>query len=292
MNQHIARYREVSRLNYFAWAFLAMWTVVVAISLWWNLAQQRPETAMGLWWGHGLLWLLGLGGIIFGFNRLRVAHNRIITLMCTDPLTGIANRRIFLESLGGAISFAQRHQTPLSIIMADLDDFKSVNDTFGHTAGDQVLQGFATLLMENSRQEDLAARFGGEEFIMMLPGTSTAEAAVLGERLRRHWKELTCPGLGIRVTASFGVAACQPGDTVDGFIERADQALYDAKIMGKNQVVVGKDTNEQLEEETRKLCHFLNLFSGDSWARKLSERCREAGLFREIAGKRSAPRRL
>src|SRR5664280_3729189 len=160
MNQHIARHPEVSRLNSFAWAFLAMWTLVVMISLWWE---------------HGLLWLLGLGGIIFGFNRLRIAHDRIITLMCTDPLTGIANRRIFLESLGGAISFAQRHQTPLSIIMADLDNFKSVNDTFGHNAGDQVLQTFATLLMENSRQEDLAARFGGEEFIMMLPGTG-AEA--------------------------------------------------------------------------------------------------------------------
>jgi diguanylate cyclase (GGDEF)-like protein len=285
MHQHIARHREVSRLNYFAWAFLAMWTAMVTISLWWNLAQWRSQTAMGLWWGHGLLWLLGLGGIILGFNRLRVAHNRIITLMCTDPLTGIANRRLFLESLGGAISFAQRHQTPLSVIMADLDDFKAVNDTFGHNAGDQVLQDFATLLMENSRQEDLSARFGGEEFIMMLPGTGPEEAAVLGERLRRHWKELTYPG--IRMTASFGVAAYQTGDRVDGFIDRADKALYEAKIMGKDQVVVGKHS-KQLEEETRKLRHFLNLLSGDSWPRNLSESLREAGPLREIAGKRSA----
>jgi len=291
MNQHIARSGEVSRLNYYAWTVLAMWTVVVALSLWWNLAQQRPETAVGLWGGHVLLWLLGLGGIIFGFNRLRVAHDRIITLLYTDSLTGIANRRIFLESLGGAISFAQRHQTPLSIIMADLDDFKSVNDTFGHNAGDQVLQAFATLLRENSRQEDLAARFGGEEFIMMLPGTGAEEAAVLGERLRRHWKEMTSPGISIRVTASFGVAAYQPGDTVDGFIERADQALYDAKTMGKNQVVVGEDTTEQVEEATRKFCHFLSLLPDESWARKLSVRWWEAGPLRGIAGKRTAQRR-
>ena len=115
MNQHIARGGEVSRLNSYAWAFLAMWTVVVALSLWWNLAQPRPETAVGLWWGHGFMWLLGLGGIIFGFNRLRAAHDRIITLLYTDTLTGIANRRIFLESLSGAISFAQRRQTPLSV---------------------------------------------------------------------------------------------------------------------------------------------------------------------------------
>lgn len=288
MNQHISRCGEVSRLNYYAGALLAMWTLVVALSLWWNLAQQRPETALGLWWGHGLLWLLGLGGIIFGFNRLRVAHDRIITLMYTDMLTGIANRRIFLESLGAALSFAQRHQTPLSIIMADLDDFKSVNDTFGHNAGDQVLQAFATLLMENSRQEDLAARFGGEEFIMMLPGTGAEEAAVLGERLRCDWKEVIFPGFSIRVTASFGVTAYQPGDTVDGFIERADQTLYNAKMMGKNQVVVGEDTTEQVEEETRKLCHFLSLLPRKSWQRKLSVSWREARPRREIAGKRSA----
>jgi diguanylate cyclase (GGDEF)-like protein len=288
MNQHIARSGEISRLNYYAWALLAMWTAVVALSLWWNLAQPRPETTGGLWWGHVFLWLLGLGGIIFGFNRLQVAHDRIITLLYTDPLTGIPNRRIFLESLGGAMSFAQRHQTPLSIIMADLDGFKSVNDTFGHNAGDQVLQAFAILLMENSRQEDLAARFGGEEFIMMLPGTGAEEAAVLGERLRRHWKEMTSQGFNIRVTASFGVAAYQPGDTVDGFIERADQALYDAKMLGKDQVVVGDDTAEQVEEAKRKFCHFLSLFPHESWARKLSVRWREAKPLREIAGKRKA----
>jgi diguanylate cyclase (GGDEF)-like protein len=277
MNQHIARYREVSRLNFFAWAFLGMWTVVVAISLWWNLAQQRLETTMGLWWGHGLLWLLGLGGIFFGFHRLRVVYIRIISLMYTDSLTGIANRRIFLESLDGAISFAQRHHTSLSIIMADLDNFKSINDAFGHNVGDLVLQAFANLLVENSRQEDLAARFGGEEFIIMLPGTSAKEAVVLGERLRHHWKEMTSPTFSIQVTASFGVAAYQPGDNVKGLIERADQALYTAKRLGKNQVVVREDTTEQLEEEARKLGNFLSLFTNESWARKQYMKRQEAG---------------
>jgi diguanylate cyclase (GGDEF)-like protein len=290
MNQHIARHREASRLNYFAWAFLAMWTVMVTISLWWNLAQPRPQIVMGLWWGHGLLWLLGLWGIIFGFNRLRVAHNRIITLMCTDPLTGIANRRIFLESLGSAISFAQRHQSPLSVIMADLDDFKAVNDTFGHNAGDQVLQAFATLLMENSRQEDLATRFGGEEFIMMLPGTGPEEAAVLGERLRRQWKELTYPHLRLRMTASFGVAAYQMGEKINGLIERADNALYEAKIMGRDQVVIEK-SSEQVEEETRKVRHFLNLLSDDTGIETSTRSCGKLGRSEKFAGKRSAQRR-
>jgi len=258
MNQHIARYGEVSRLHYYVWALLAMWTVVVALSLWWNLALLRPETVGGLWGGHGLLWLQGLGGIIFSFNRLRVDHDRIITLLYTDLLTGIANRRIFLESLGGAISFAQRHQTPLSIIMADLDDFKSVNDTFGHNAGDRVLQAFATLLMENSREEDLIARWGGEEFIMMLPGTSATEATVFGERLRHRFEEITFPDSGIRLTASFGVAAYQPGETSTSFIDRADQALYEAKRLGKNQVIILEDEAKQIEEEKQKLLHFVS----------------------------------
>jgi predicted signal transduction protein with EAL and GGDEF domain len=137
----------------------------------------------------------------------------------------------------------------------------------------------------------LAARFGGEEFIMMLPGTGAEAAAVLGERLRRHWQEMTFPGFNIRVTASFGVAAYQPGDTVDGFIDRADQALYDAKMMGKNQVVVGEDTIEQIEAETRKLCNFLSFFPGESWARKLPMKAGEPGPLGEIAGKRPAQRR-
>jgi diguanylate cyclase (GGDEF)-like protein len=291
LNQHIARSGEISRLKRYVWVLLAMWTAVVGLFLWWNLAQQRPETAGTLWRGHGLLWLLGLTGIIFGYRRLRVAHNRIINLLCTDPLTGIANRRIFLESLGLAISFARRHQTPLTIIMADLDDFKFVNDTYGHNAGDQVLQAFAALLKKNSRQEDLAARFGGEEFIMMLPGTCAEDAAVLGERVRRHWQEMTSPDFSLRVTASFGVANYQLGDTVEGFIERADQALYHAKMMGKNQVVVGEDTTEQVEEETRKLFHFFNLLTGEGRERKLSERWQKEEPLRKIAGNRSAQRR-
>jgi diguanylate cyclase (GGDEF)-like protein len=258
MNQHITRYGEVSCLNYYAWALLAMWTVVVALSLWWNLAQLRPETAVSLWWGHGLLWLLGLGGIIFAFNRLRIAHDRIIILSYTDSLTGIANRRIFLESLGGAISFAQRQQTSLSIIMADLDDFKSVNDTFGHNAGDRVLQAFATFLVENSRQEDSIARWGGEEFIMMLPGTSAKEATVFCERLRHRLEEITFLDPGIRLTASFGVSAYRPEETSISFIGRADQALYEAKRLGKNQVILLGDEDKQIEEEKQKLLRFVS----------------------------------
>jgi diguanylate cyclase (GGDEF)-like protein len=258
MKQHIARYGDIHRLNYYFGGLLAMWTAVAVLSLWWNLSQPRPETTMGLWLVHGFLWLLGLEVIIFGFNRLRAAHERIVALTCTDPLTGIANRRIFTESLDGAISFAQRHQTSLSIIMSDLDDFKSVNDNFGHNAGDQVLQTFATFLMENSREEDLAARWGGEEFIMMLPGTGAKAATAFCERLRHRLEETTFSEFGIRLTASFGVSAYQSGETGMSLIDRADQALYEAKRLGKNQVIMLEDEAKQIEEETQKLLHFVS----------------------------------
>ena len=233
-------------------------SVAVPITSMWQVARSL---SVGFWWGHGLVWFLGLWGIVFGFNRLRVAHDRIVTLMFTDPLTGIPNRRIFLESLEVAMSFAQRHQAPLSIIMADLDNFKSVNDTFGHDTGDRVLQAFAILLVENSRQEDLVARFGGEEFILMLPGTGDQEAVALGERIKHSWEELTFSEFSVRVTSSFGVSAYQRGDTVSSLIERADQALYEAKRLGKNQVVMMEDKGEKLEEETQKVEHFLKVLA-------------------------------
>jgi diguanylate cyclase (GGDEF)-like protein len=130
-----------------------------------------------------------------------------------------------------------------------------------------VLQAFATLLRENSRQEDLTARFGGEEFIIMLPGTGAEGAVVLGERLRRDWKEMTFPGFSIRVTASFGVSAYQPGDTLESLVERADRALYEAKRLGKNQVIILESKPEQIEEETQNIDQLLRLLARGSLAR-------------------------
>jgi diguanylate cyclase (GGDEF)-like protein len=124
-----------------------------------------------------------------------------------------------------------------------------------------VLQAFAILLVENSRQEDLVARFGGEEFILMLPGTSDEEAVALGERIKQRWEEMALAEFSVRVTSSFGVSAYQPGDTVSGLIDRADQALYEAKRLGKNQVVMMEDKTKQIEEEAQKVEHFLKILA-------------------------------
>ena len=189
------------------------------------------------WGGHGLLWLLGACGIFLGFRQVEKGQARIIAMMRTDPLTGLANRRFFLEILDKAMPFAVRHQQPLAIIMADLDHFKNINDNFGHDAGDRVLKAFAKLLTDSVRKEDLPTRYGGEEFMLLLPGTDCEQAAVLAERLRRSLENLDISGIDRRMTASFGVTQFQAGDTPETFTKRADEALYEGKELGRNLVV-------------------------------------------------------
>ncbi len=170
-------------------------------------------------------------------QELAEANAAITKLMRTDALTGLANRRYFLEQLKIIMSSAQRHQTPLSMIMADLDHFKIINDTYGHAGGDQVLKEFGGLLKKCSRREDLAARFGGEEFTMALPMTGLSRARILAERIRSRLQEMECGQIRCKVTGSFGISQFRPGDTAESLIERADRALYQAKAAGRNQVM-------------------------------------------------------
>jgi len=204
-----------------------------------TLRQAQGPMQVALGGGHALLWLLGVLGIVVAVSNLEKAHLRIITLVNTDSLTHLANRRFFIDFLEKALSFAKRHEQPLSVIMADLDNFKSLNDTYGHQAGDQVLIAFAEAMQASIRHEDLAARFGGEEFILLLPGTTLEEAAILAERLRANLENLVFPGLTTRVTASFGIAQYRPDDTFETLVKRADEALYAAKTAGRNGVMTG-----------------------------------------------------
>jgi diguanylate cyclase (GGDEF)-like protein len=203
------------------------------------LRQAQEHMQVALVGGHCLLWLLGMAGIVTAVRRLDRANTRIIHLINTDSLTSLANRRSFVDFLEKAMAFAKRHEQALSVIMADLDNFKSLNDTYGHQAGDQVLAAFGQVMQASIRQEDLAARYGGEEFILMLPGTALDGATVLGERLRERLENLAFPPLKTRVTASFGIAQYRPDDTFESLVKRADEALYAAKAAGRNRVMTG-----------------------------------------------------
>jgi diguanylate cyclase (GGDEF)-like protein len=158
----------------------------------------------------------------------------------TDGLTELPNRRHFEEALEAEISRAERFESGLALILADLDDFKQVNDRYGHQAGDEVLQTFADILRTTVREIDLPARYGGEEFAVLLPQTDLDGAHQLAERLRRALAAkpmATHPGGLVAVTASFGVAAFPDAPTSAALFASADEALYRAKRAGKNCVV-------------------------------------------------------
>jgi len=167
---------------------------------------------------------------------LTEANATISRLASTDELTGLYNRRFFNQALEKAISAGQRHHLNAALIMADLDHFKRVNDEHGHDCGDQVLKIFATTLRATIRQEDIAARWGGEEFILLLPHTPLVGAQTLAEHLRQRVSQDCLDQTSLAVTASFGVTEILPGEKSAPVLLRADQALYRAKDAGRNCV--------------------------------------------------------
>jgi diguanylate cyclase (GGDEF)-like protein len=155
----------------------------------------------------------------------------------TDHLTGLANRRRFERQLEREVGRVQRFERPFTLLMIDIDSFKSVNDSFGHDAGDEAIRRISKVLSEGTRGIDLAARIGGEEFAVLLVETNKEGGSEVAERLRTAIKSLDIPKAG-KVTASFGVAEC-PSDaqTSAGILKAADIALYEAKRNGRDQVV-------------------------------------------------------
>ena len=169
-------------------------------------------------------------------KMLRQNENRIRELMLTDPLTGLGNRRHLDERLQVEVSRAQRYGNSLCVIITDLDHFKGINDTYGHSVGDHVLKIFAQHLQEAVRTTDFVARFGGEEFILVLPETALQGAMQLAERIRATLEKKDFSGIQRSITASFGITDVKVGDTMEEVFLRADRALYCSKENGRNRV--------------------------------------------------------
>jgi diguanylate cyclase (GGDEF)-like protein/PAS domain S-box-containing protein len=173
--------------------------------------------------------------VVMDITERKEAEERIRVLATTDELTGIANRRELTRILEHEIDRARRYGTPLSLIMYDLDRFKKVNDTFGHGVGDDVLKDVVRLVTANIRNIDVAARWGGEEFMVLLPQSDLAAAAKVAEKVRRTIEDFRFDRVGT-VTASFGVSELAPDDDPDSLLNRVDKALYRAKDRGRNRV--------------------------------------------------------
>lgn len=175
-------------------------------------------------------------------DRLRASVAETMEMAIIDPLTGLHNRRYLDSHLQTLFDRASARRRPLSIMMTDIDRFKAVNDTWGHDAGDDVLREFASRLRKNVRGIDLACRYGGEEFIVVMPDTEAAVAEKVAERIRSEIARapflLSRTGRSIDITVSAGVSPLKPyADSVEDMMKRADMALYEAKSGGRNRVV-------------------------------------------------------
>jgi diguanylate cyclase (GGDEF)-like protein len=170
---------------------------------------------------------------------LEKANATINKLLRSDALTGIANRLYFVEYYQKVQAYAVRHHSPLSLVMADIDHFKKVNDQHGHQVGDQVLVEFAKLLQKNCREEDLPVRHGGEEFCILLVAADAERAYSQAERMRLQVEKATIGEHNLKITASFGITTLRQGESLDELLKRADEALYKAKNSGRNRVVMG-----------------------------------------------------
>jgi len=183
-------------------------------------------------------------GLVFMFGwvfsqQLERQRHQLARMALQDPLTGAGNRRALNAALEQAQYARRRYARPASLLLLDLDHFKRINDELGHQAGDRVLIGVAGFLAERLRRSDRLFRFGGEEFVILLPETREADALTLAEKLRRGCAELGVEGVA-RLTFSVGAAELEAEESVDGWLQRADEALYRAKSDGRDRVAAAK----------------------------------------------------
>lgn len=173
--------------------------------------------------------------LVIDTTERAVMEEELRLLTSTDFLTSVYNRRYFTQKMEEEIERVKRGGSTFSVIMLDIDHFKSVNDRYGHNSGDLVLKSMAEMIRSRIRKIDTLARWGGEEFVLLLPETTAKQAVALAEVLRQQLSQMVIRGVG-RITASFGVTAYSSGDTVDTLVNKADTKMYEAKTAGRNCV--------------------------------------------------------
>ncbi len=242
----------------FRWTWLGF-GATTALALWIGRARfgypELTDLNVALMWLFFFLAVRRLALIGTQFSTLRAElsqRNRQLTLSLAriqelashDDLTGTFNRRHFMELLHDERERSHRTRQPYSVALFDLDHFKTINDRFGHAAGDAVLRDFCTLVQAHMRVTDRFARWGGEEFVLLMPVTTPVESASLAvERIRgavaaHDWSSTSTLPADVRVTMSAGVATCVPGESAETLVARADVALYQAKDAGRNCFVM------------------------------------------------------
>ncbi len=240
---------DVSGRYRLAWGYVSLALALMVerrlVPLWRLSIDAIPSPMTDAWFGLAISLSMAVG--IFGIRRLFIDMKQqeaeLDTLARTDALTQLPNRREIMERLQTEIERSERSRHPIAILMLDIDHFKSINDTWGHAAGDRVLMAIADTARASLRRIDSCGRIGGEEFLVLVPETDRTEAAAAAERLRVAivGKSIENDGQSVHVSVSIGVANCHQEGSLpapDQFIQLADRALYMAKETGRNRVVM------------------------------------------------------
>lgn len=236
-----------------------LWQTILSGKTWEGELNNMKKGGELFWENTRIAPLLNQDGEISNFVAIKVditerkrAQDELERMAITDPLTGLFNRRYFFEVAQKEFLKSIRYNRPLSVVLFDIDMFKSINDTYGHLAGDQILAQIGVLLTQKERETDLSARYGGEEFVLLLPETDCEGARNTAERLRSllETSPIYYENHKIQFTASFGVAGIGNRDypeTFDYLILQADKALYEAKRISRNTVVCSCETQSEIK---------------------------------------------